>query len=341
MKMFTKLAGAATVAAMALGGAAASAQDTLRWHTMGQASGDTVFTIAITEILREKLDLDFQITTGRPITRQILDASKGDIELWTGSSAVQQMMKTGSNMYAEMADAKELFGNVRLLLNYPLGAYQIVTWADSGIETLDDIKGKKVFLGPPAGAAAVTASNMIEGATGLIADQDYEWVKLDWVSGMQAFQDRQVDVHISPTSVPSPDIMQLATLGDIRLLGVPDDRLDSEGVAKATAAPGRSIVQIAPDLYGDGQVNDAPVNTVQTMVGIGTNKYLDEQTAYDITRVVFESTDRLAEEAQWMSVIQAKDALQDMNAPLHVGAYRYYQEQGIDVPEDLIPPEAK
>ncbi|MBR9852544.1 MAG: hypothetical protein GYB27_24615 [Rhodobacteraceae bacterium] len=38
---------------------------------------------------------------------------------------------------------------------------------------------------------------------------------------------------------------------------------------------------------------------------------------------MFESTQRLTEEAQWMSVIQAKAALQTMNAPLHAGAYRY------------------
>ena len=317
----------------------ASAQETLRWHSMGQASADTIFTIAVSEILREELGLRFQITTGRPITRQILDAANNELELWTSASSVNHFMQTGSNMFAEMQDAPELFKNVRMLLNYPLGAYHIVTWADSGIETLADIEGKRVFLGPPAGAAAVVAAQLVDGATGFVAGEDFTWVQLDWVSGIQAFQDRQVDVHFSPTSIPSPDMVQLATMGRIRLLGVPDDRLDTEGVQAATAIPGRMVVQIGPDVYGDNQVNTEPVNTVQTMVGIGTNRFMDEERAYQITRLVFENVDRLAEEAQWMRVISPETALEEMNAPLHMGAYRYYRELGIEVPEALLPPE--
>lgn len=340
MKPARHLAAAMMAGALALAAPApATAQDTLRWHSMGQASADTIFTIAMSEILREELGLRFQITTGRPITRQILDAANNEIELWTSASSVNHFMQTGSNMYAEMPDAPELFKNVRMLLNYPLGAYHIVTWADSGIESLEDIRGKRVFLGPPAGAAAVVAGQLVDGATGYVAGEDFTWVQLDWVSGIQAFQDRQVDVHFSPTSIPSPDMVQLATMGRIRLLGVPDGRLDTDGVRAATSIPGRVVVQIPPDIYGENQVNEEPVNTVQTMVGIGTNRFMDEERAYQITRLVFESVDRLAEEAQWMRVISPENALSEMNAPLHMGAYRYYREMGIEVPDELLPPE--
>jgi hypothetical protein len=45
--------------------------------------------------------------------------------------------------------------------------------------------------------------------------------------------------------------------------------------------------------------------------------------------------------AKWMSIITPENALNQMNAPLHPGALRYYREVGIDVPADLVPPEAE
>ncbi|MFV0474434.1 MAG: hypothetical protein ACK5MQ_09560 [Pikeienuella sp.] len=34
-------------------------------------------------------------------------------------------------------------------------------------------------------------------------------------------------------------------------------------------------------------------------------------------------------------------AIMNMYAPLHPGALRYYREAGLEIPENLIPPEAK
>ena len=45
--------------------------------------------------------------------------------------------------------------------------------------------------------------------------------------------------------------------------------------------------------------------------------------------------------AAWMKAITPESALNQMNMPLHMGAYKYYKEIGIEVPAEIMPPEAK
>ena len=40
-----------------------------------------------------------------------------------------------------------------MIFSYQIGPYHYVVRADSGIESLADVKGKKAFIGPPGGAA--------------------------------------------------------------------------------------------------------------------------------------------------------------------------------------------
>jgi TRAP-type uncharacterized transport system substrate-binding protein len=91
----------------------------------------------------------------------------------------------------------------------PMGAYHITTFADSGITRLEELKGKRVYLGPPGGAAYVTTSRLIEAVTGMKPDKDYEVARLGWDAASQSFQDGHIDVYFNPTLAPSPVISQM------------------------------------------------------------------------------------------------------------------------------------
>jgi len=68
---------------------------------------------------------------------------------------------------------------------------------------------------------------------------------------------------------------------------------------------------------------------------------MSEEDGYKITKAIFENNDALVDAANWMEIITPENGLAQMNAPLHIGAYKYYKEVGIEDPEELIPPEAK
>ncbi|MFC4272570.1 TAXI family TRAP transporter solute-binding subunit [Sneathiella chungangensis] len=327
---------AATLAVTQTVGAAES----FKMASLGSASPSTTFSIAAIEILKKEYGYKIQLSTGAPATRQAVDAAKKDLDLFVTAVSINHFMKTGTKMYAKMADSKELFAELRGILNYPLGSYHGIVWADSGIETLDDIKGKRIFTGPPSGAARTVVEQIIKGSTGYEPKKDFDAINLDWSSALQAFQDKQVDVYFVPTSIPSPQVAQLATIGKIRILGIPDSALDSEEMKAASSLPGRGFVTLPKGQY-ENLVNETDVRVLNTMVGLGTNKWMSEEDAYKITKGIFTHNAELAQAAAWMKNITPETGLQQMNMPLHIGAYKYYKEVGVEVPDELIPPEAK
>lgn len=331
----------ATAAVVLSLGTAAIAQSTdLRMASLGQSSPTTVFSIAVSQILKEEHGYATQLSTGSAATRQAVEAANQKLDLFVTAVSINGFLKNGTRMYADLENHEELFGNLRSIMNYPFGAYHAIVWEDSGITSLEEIKGKKVFIGPPSGAARATIGAIISGVTGYEADTDFEAVSVDWSSAEQAFQDRQLDVYFTAAQIPSAELQQLSALGKFRVLGIPDDKVNSEAIQKSFNIPGREFTMLPPGSYS-GQVNEEPTRLVNTIVGLGTHKWLSEEDGYNITKAIFENNDDLVAAAQWMKVITPENGLSQMNAPLHVGAYKYYIEVGIEVPEALIPPEAK
>lgn len=337
---FKKGAMTLTAGAVLLVGSLSAQAETLRMSSLGQASPTTVFSIAASQILKKEYGYSTQLSTGSSAVRQAVEAANQQLDLFVTAVSINGYLKNGTRMYKDMENAPELFSNLRSLMNYPLGAYHGITWADSGINSLEDIKGKKVFIGPPSSAGRTVIMQVIEGVTGYHETEDYEPINLDWASAEQAFQDRQVDVYFVPTPIPSSELQQLSALGKFRVLGIPDDKVKSEGVKAASNVPGREFDFLEPGTYS-GQVNEEPVRMVSSIVGLGTNKWMSDEVAYNITKAIFENHADLVSAAKWMEIITPENALNQMNAPLHAGAVKYYREIGIDVPEALLPPEVK
>lgn len=327
-------------AGMALGATTVTAGENLRMASIGAASPATVFSIALTEILKKDLGYKVQLSTGAPATRQAVDAAHKELDLFVTAVSINHYMKNQIRMFKDMENSKDLFSELRGITNYPLGAYLPIVWEDSGIKTLADIRGKKVFTGPPTGAARTIVGQIIKGATGMEPKKDFPTVNYDWSSANQAFQDRQIDVYFVPSSLPSPQIAQLAVLGKIRILAIEDSALDSEEMQRAMSLPGRSFVDVPVGLYPN-LVNEAPARVLRSTIGLGTNRWMSEEVGYNITKSLFTHGDDLVAAGAWMKEITVDKGLAQMNMPLHIGAYKFYVESGIDVPEELIPPEAK
>lgn len=204
-----------------------------------------------------------------------------------------------------------------------------------------DLKGKRVFAGPPGGASTTIALNIIEASTGYKPGADFEVARLDWTSGSQAFQDRQVDLAVLPSELPSPSISQFALLNKIRFIDIPVEARDKAPLTDTLSVPGRTLVEIGPDVYGENQVNEEAVTTVGSWIGIGTQAGTDEELVYQVTKAIFENIEEFYETADWMKFITPETALTQMNVPLHAGALRYYREIGVEVPDALVPADAK
>jgi uncharacterized protein len=80
-----------------------------------------------------------------------------------------------------------------------------------------------------------------------------------------------------------------------------------------------------------------PVATVAQRNLLAVTAALDVQVVYALTKTFFENLDYLARLHPAGREIDEEDALRDLDIPLHEGAYRYYKERKIRVPDHLIP----
>jgi hypothetical protein len=65
---------------------------------------------------------------------------------------------------------------------------------------------------------------------------------------------------------------------------------------------------------------------------------IPEEAVYQITRAIFENLATLYEIHKATKEVTLEGALVGLGAPLHPGAMRYYREQGLEIPPELVPP---
>lgn len=334
MNRRTVLASATATAAATLLPRAAFAKELLRMSTLGPGtSPNLVMTTFANIINRELPDYEIQLNATGAATRHVLEVAMGKTTFCMSSPAIHALMTSQRAMYAKMDQAPELATKLRTVLNFPMGVYHIAVYDSSGITSLNDIKGKRVFLGPPGGAAFATMKRLFTSVAGLEEGTDYQAVKLGWDAAAAAFQDGNLDVYCNPTNAPSPVLTQIAVTNPIRFLGIPADQLETEAVQALASRPGFGLGTIPVGVYGDNQVNDAEVTTLRVTVGIVTHENADDDMIYEMTKTFFAGVDELRDAAPWLADINPEAAVKDINTPLHPGALRALEELGVSIPD--------
>ena len=311
----------------------------LKAQTNAVGTFEHLILTSFTSIAQKEIDqLKIQVTAGLPSTRSHVALGRNEIQLTQVAPSIMFWMQEQIKMYSDLADAPELQDNLRTIFNCKLGANQWVTFANSGIESLADLRGKKLFAGPAASAAADIAVLVIEAETGMKAGEDYKLVNLDWPSGPAALQDGQIDVFMRPTSLPSADIQQIATLRPIRFLGYSEATINHPIMRDDVLfTPGVAATEIPPDVYGDRQVNTTPIIASALWAGVRVNVSVDEDLVYKMTKAWWENLDDFAAaNPGTIASLGLENLFAEAFSPYHAGALRYYREIGIEIPDRVL-----
>ncbi len=311
------------------------AAENFRMSTLGPGSSPyMVMTHFANTVNKELPEYSIIVNATGVAPKHALDTAKGRGEFFMMSPSIHNFMKSGGGMFGKIKSAPELAQNLRAVFMFPMGLYQGVTYAEDNIQSLQDIKGKRVFAGPPGGVSRRTVETMIRAATGYEPGKDYTSVKLGHESASQAFQDHNIDVLFNATVAPSPVISQVALTNKVRFIGVDLDTFESNPeLQKLISTPGYSIKPLEPGVYGENQVNKEPVYTIGINVGIATNKDLDEEVIYKMTKAYWDGLEEQKASTPWLRNLSLDSVFADMNMPMHPGAARYFREIGMEVPE--------
>nr|WP_067292079.1 TAXI family TRAP transporter solute-binding subunit [Marinobacterium profundum] len=327
---------AATLAvSLTLATPSAAAQN-MRMSTLGPGTSPYVVMNTFANIINEKLpEYSIQVNATGAATRHAVETAMGKSQFFMSSPNLHHLMQTETGPFSKAKGVGKQSEKLRALFNFSMGYYHIATFADSGINDFEDLKGKRVFLGPPGGVAYQTSRMIIEAMTGFKADEDYTVVGLGWDAAAQSFQDGHIDVYFNPTLPPSPVMSQVVLTNSIRLLSLPLDTSNNPGLQALLKRPGYGLGTIAAGTYGENQLTPGDINTVGVTVGIVTNQDLSEETAYKMTKTFWENIGERAQQTKMLRNITLENALVDLNIPLHPGAERYYREVKLDIPAGL------
>ena len=113
--------------------------------------------------------------------------------------------------------------------------------------------------------------------------------------------------------------------------------LSDEEIANAQEAePTFAQTTLAPETY-PGQAQE--VVTIATPNVLVVAAEMEEQLAYDFLSILYDNIDEIIAIHPSGNETTPENSVNASPVPLHAGAVTYYQEQGIDIPEHLLPPQ--
>ncbi len=206
---------------------------------------------------------------------------------------------------------------------YP-NAVQIVTLADSGITSIDDLRGQRVSVGAPGSGTEVSAQTLL-AANGITYD-DFTPERLNFNETADALRDGDIAAGFWSVGPPTSSIMNLATTRSIRIVALTEEQIAASIEAEPTFAP----YVLRADTY-EGM--DDGVLTISTPNVLIVHEDMDEELAYNITRAMFENVAELIAIHPAANDTTVEFSIDSTPIPFHPGALRYFEEVGA-TPQD-------
>ena len=214
---------------------------------------------------------------------------------------------------------QEPLTNLRLIANLYPEVVQIVVRRDAGIESIEDLAGKRVSIDAP-GSGTQADAHIILDAYGLTAD-DFEASHLKSGQAMSLLNKGEIDAFFMVAGAPTAVVASLIEDGVATLLPI----ADQQAIEIVVSYPFFSLAAVA---YPQTEI----IPTLSVGAQWAVSSAIDENLVYGITSALWNEHSRaqLDDGHPVAKEILLKNALSGAAIPLHPGALRYYQEIGLD-----------
>lgn len=242
----------------------------------------------------------------------LLQKGRGELALALGDSVKNAWEGNEEVGFPNKLD--KLRGIAAVYPNY----IQIVASQESGIKTFADLKGKSLSVGAAKSGTELNARTIFAAA-----DMSYDDLGkteyLPFSESVELIKNRQLDATLQSAGLGVASLKDLSTSLPVTLVAVPEDVVENLGPPYISAA-------IPAGTY-DGQGED--VKTVAVVNFLVTHSEVSDETAYQMTKLLFENLPALEAAHKAAASIKLENALKGMPVPLHPGAERFYKEKGL------------
>jgi len=258
-----------------------------------------------------------EVTAGSIANLQLIDSGKSEIGFTMADAAW------------DAANGLDKFNGKRVPLRtiavfYP-NRMHVVTIEGTGINSMKDLKGKRVSTGAPVSGTEVTALRLIEAAG--IDPKDMTRERLSVAESVAALKDRKIDAFFWVGGVPTPSITDLAATPGIKV------KLINHGEAADNLRKKYGPIYIQNQILANAYPGETQTTTnidVWNLLVVPENS--DEKLVYEVVKTLFEKKDELVrvhKDAAFLDL--ANQASGASPIAFHPGAVRYFKEKGITV----------
>lgn len=218
----------------------------------------------------------------------------------------------------EDLDGQEI-NNFGWISNLYPEAMHIVVREDSDIESVEDLDGMTIAVGDVGSGTRAISDAILD-----FYDIEYTPEETDFGASTEMLADGQIDATMFVVGVPVAGLTQVAATTDVELLSL--DEGDVEEMADDEFYESYSI---SADTY---DFLEEDVTTLSVFAAlIASTTQVSEDLGYEITAQLFENADDITlDVGENIDTDEALFGIGDI--PLHPGAERYFDEQGIDRP---------
>lgn len=240
----------------------------------------------------------------------------GDMDIGFAQSDTQYYAMTGQAAFKDKPQPK-----LRALFSVYPELLTLVTRQDANIKTFSDIKGKRINVGDPGSGTRVTTELVMKEMGIRLEDLKFAG-ELKFVEMAPALCDNKIDAFTFVAGHPNAIFQEAATTCASSIASVTGpavDKLVKENAFYAKASvPGK--------MY---KGTDNPQPTFGVMATVVASADLPEQTAYVITKAVFDNFDDFRKLHPAVANITKEQMLEGNTVPFHPGAVKYFKEKGM------------
>jgi uncharacterized protein len=266
-------------------------------------------------------DVAVEVTGGPNSNIQLIES--GDMDLgfvtaWLGGEA-----------YNGEGWADKKYEKIRSIFPMYASVMHMYSLKDSGIKTISDFAGKNVSTGGPGSTSAEAGNGLLE----VLGIKPNRVSAVPTNTSIDGLRDGTIDTGFAVTGVPGPFMLDLETTHEVQHIGLTEEEmkkaLEKYPYWSDAIVPKGTYKHQTEDLLLPGFWNIAIAS-----------KDLPDDLVYNLVKTTFEKHEELLAVDP-----SAKETLVEnvkySTIPYHPGAVKYYQEVGIEIPEHLLPPEAK
>jgi TRAP transporter TAXI family solute receptor len=256
--------------------------------------------------------------------QNIHELDSGDIRLGMSNSAISFHAVNGTGVWDKEFEIRTV-----MTLAPNIGVF--ISKADSGIETIADLRGKRVSVGP-AGAGFEMFLGPLLSEHGLTYD-DFTPVNQIYSDSVGLLGDGNIDAAFMGGAVPLPALTQACTSHDIRFLAY-DDAIRSGLIDDTEKYPFFQEGEI-PATNVDGKPTYRGLTANVSALDVGSMHLIttideDEELIYQVTKTLWEQREEIGNRhAGAGKSISENNAARFTGTPFHDGAIRFYKEIGI------------